>query len=111
MASEILLNTIATVRPKGQLSAANTEELQEQLSKAVKSSERSSILVDMSQVEFIDSASLMVITTAFREAQSMGRRFSICSLSPSVAIIFELTQLDKVFEIFENRRAYELTLI
>lgn len=110
MAQEMLLKKIATVEPKGHLSAANTKELEEQLASSVTNGECSIILVDMSRVDFIDSASLMVLATSFRKAQSMGRRFSICSVSPSVAIIFELTQLDKVFEIFENRRAFELTL-
>jgi anti-anti-sigma regulatory factor len=46
----------------------------------------------------------------FRLAQSLGRRFSLCSVPPSVRMMFELTQLDTVFEIFENRDSFEATL-
>ncbi|MDJ0727234.1 MAG: STAS domain-containing protein [Prochloraceae cyanobacterium] len=110
MANRLLLARIATVKPKGHLSAANTKALEEQLIKAIKSPENSIILVDMSQVNFIDSAALMVLVKVFRQAQSMNKRFSLCSVAPSVSIIFELCQLNNVFEIFETFQVFESTL-
>lgn len=100
-----------TVEPCGSVNAANACELQQLLTNAVKNDECAALLVDMRQVEFLDSAGLMAIIAAFRLAQSLNRRFSICSLLPSVRIIFELTQLDRVFEIFNNRNEFELALI
>lgn len=97
-----------TVEPSGSVNAANACELQQELTNAVKSEECSALLVDMRQVEFLDSAGLMAIVSAFRLAQSLNRRFSVCSLLPSVRMIFELTQLDRVFEIFNNRTEFEL---
>lgn len=101
---------IATFEPSGYVTAANVNEFQSQLTKAVTSGEYSTFLVDMKKVEFLDSAGLMSLVSAFRLAQSLGRRFSICSLAPSVRIIFELTQLDRVFDIFEDRAAFEILL-
>jgi anti-anti-sigma regulatory factor len=43
-------------------------------------------------------------------AQSLGKRFSLCSVSPSVRIVFELTQLDGAFEIFENKAMFEAAI-
>ncbi|MGK7876952.1 MAG: STAS domain-containing protein [Xenococcaceae cyanobacterium] len=107
MRSELNWAKIATVEPSGYLSAANASEFQRQLITAVASQEYSILLVDMSQVEFLDSAGLMVLVSAFCLAQSLGRHFSLCSVAPSVRIIFELTQLDKVFEIFDSRDDFE----
>ncbi len=110
MRSELGLTRIATVEPSGHVSAANVSEFQKQLTDAVASQQHAALLVDMSKVEFLDSAGLMALVGAFSQAQSLGRRFSICSVAPSVRIIFELAQLDKVFEIFENRAAFELAI-
>ena len=57
----------------------------------------------MSQVEALDSAGLMLLVSTLTLAQRLGKRFSLFEISPSVRIIFELTQLDRVFEILEDQ--------
>jgi anti-anti-sigma regulatory factor len=52
----------------------------------------------------------MALVSAFRLAQSRKQRFGLCCLAPSIRIIFELTQLDEAFEIFESRDAFTATL-
>jgi anti-sigma B factor antagonist len=110
MRSKLINKNLATLRPSGYVTAANVSAFHETLTTTVNSKEHSMFLVDMRQVEFLDSAGLMALVTAFRQAQNLGKRFSICSLAPSVRIIFELTQLDKVFEIFDDHQAFELFL-
>ncbi|BAZ44252.1 anti-sigma-factor antagonist [Chondrocystis sp. NIES-4102] len=107
MSSTKLRTEFKTFRPEGFVSAANASEFLESLSTEVKSSVDSALLVDMEAVEFMDSAGLMALIKAFRLSESLGRRFGICSLAPSVRIMFELTQLDKAFEIFENKDAFQ----
>ena len=109
MNSTQLRTKFTTFKPEGYLSAANSSQLQERLTTEVKSSVDSALLVDMAAVEFMDSAGLMVLIKAFRLAENLGRRFAICSLAPSVRIMFELTQLDKAFEIFDSRDAFQAT--
>lgn len=96
--------------PYGYITAANVTTFQETLTQLVTARENTIFLIDMEQVEFLDSAGLMALVAAFRLAQSLGKRFSLCSLAPSVRIIFELTQLDRAFEIFKDRVAFETAL-
>ena len=110
MRSKLIKTDLATLRPSGYVTAANVSDFHEKLTRTVSSDQHSVFLVDMHQVEFLDSAGLMALVTARRHAQAMGKRFSICSLAPSVRIIFELTQLDKVFEIFDDRQSFDLSL-
>ncbi|MEM8828473.1 MAG: STAS domain-containing protein [Cyanobacteria bacterium P01_G01_bin.19] len=110
MTSTKLCTQFATFRPEGFLSAANASEFLERLTVEVTSSKESALLVNMEAVEFMDSAGLMALIKAFRLAESLGHRFGICSLAPSVRIMFELTQLDKAFEIFEDRDAFEAAI-
>lgn len=107
MSSTKLCTQFTTFKPEGFLSAANASEFLERLSVEVTTSVESALLVNMEAVEFMDSAGLTALIQAFRLAETLGRRFGICSLAPSVRIMFELTQLDKAFEIYENQRAFE----
>jgi anti-anti-sigma factor len=93
----------AIIQPCGSLSAANAAKFQDQLNAAVLSNEHACLLVDMSLVDFIDSAGLMVLVSAHNTASNLNKRFSLCSVSKSTRMVFELTQLDQVFEILEDQ--------
>jgi anti-sigma B factor antagonist len=90
---------------QGHLNAANASTLQERLEMAVLCDTNTALLIDMSAVESLDSAGLMALVTTLTLAQRLNKRFSLCSLSPSIQIVFELTQLDRVFEIFDSASA------
>ncbi|MBR8834654.1 MAG: anti-sigma factor antagonist [Stigonema ocellatum SAG 48.90 = DSM 106950] len=106
---EAVLNytKITVIRPQGSLNATNALEFERDLTTALASCANTYLVVDLEQVESLDSASLMALVSALKMAQKLGQRFSLCSVSPSLKIIFELTQLDKVFEIFEGKVAFE----
>lgn len=110
MLSTLVDFQMTVIQPSGHVNAANASEFQDQLAKAVASGQHSVLLVDMQQVESLDSAGLMALVSALHIAQRLNRRFTLCSITPSIRIIFELTQLDQVFEIFENRVAFEASL-
>jgi len=107
MQSTLIRPNIIKIQPQGHVNASNAPEFQRQLTTAISSTQDSIVLVDMAQVESLDSAGLMALVSALRMAHNLNRRFSLCSVSPSLRIIFELTQLDKVFEIFENKTTFE----
>ncbi|MEM8722093.1 MAG: STAS domain-containing protein [Cyanobacteria bacterium P01_G01_bin.39] len=110
MNSTQLQTQFTTFRPEGSLSAANASEFLDRLTVEVKSSLNSALLVNMEAVEFMDSAGLMTLIKAFRLAESLGRKFGICSLAPSVRIMFELTQLDQAFEIYEDCSDFQVEI-
>lgn len=97
---------ITIIQPSGHLNASNAVEFQLQLTAAMMSEEHSVLLVDMHQVESLDSAGLMALVSALSLAQRLQCRFTLCCVAPSIRIIFELTQLDKAFEIFDSRDAF-----
>lgn len=110
MALAIMDSKLTILQPSGHINAANAEEFQRQLTKTV-ASEPHAVLIDMKQVESLDSAGLMALVSALSLAQSLKRRFSLCGIAPSIRIIFELTQLDRAFEIFESRDAFLATTV
>lgn len=93
----------AVIQPSGPLHSGNVITFQHQLNAAISSEQHSSLLVDMAQVESIDSDGLMALVSALSMSQRLNKRLSLCSISHSVRIILELTQLDRAFEILEGR--------
>jgi anti-anti-sigma factor len=107
MQSVLAQSPVTIVQPCGHLNASNAAGLQQQLMVAVSTQSSSAVLVDMSQVESLDSAGLMALVSALTRSQRLNQQFGLCCVSPSIRIIFELTQLDRVFEIFDSRSAFE----
>ena len=98
---------ITVIRPLDHLNAATCGEFGVQLMTAIAAPGVVSVLVDLDAVKFIDSAGLMALVSGLKQAKKMGRRFSLCSVSPGIKMILELSQLDRVFEIFENVDSFE----
>jgi anti-anti-sigma factor len=67
-------------------------------------------VIDLVRVDFIDSSGLIALAKGLSAARSSGCRLVICNLQPSVQIIFEVAQLDSVFEIFESYDAFVHTV-
>ncbi|MBF2063381.1 MAG: STAS domain-containing protein [Calothrix sp. C42_A2020_038] len=96
---------LTVVRPQGSLNAANALELERDLTAALRLDDSDGMLVNLANVESMDSAGLMALVSTLKQAQSINKRFSICCVSPALRIIFELTQLDSVFEILPDETA------
>lgn len=58
------------------------------------------LIVNMEDVSFIDSTGLSSLIHGMKRAREMDGDLRLCGLQQSVRMIFELTRLDKVFEIF-----------
>ncbi|MBE9180784.1 STAS domain-containing protein [Oculatella sp. LEGE 06141] len=110
MQSTLAKSQLKVVQPCGHINASNAADLQEQLTTIVSSRQYASLLVDMTNVESLDSAGLMALVSALTLSQQLNQRFGLCSVSPSIRIIFELTQLDRAFEIFEQRSTFEAAI-
>ncbi len=109
MQSVLVRPQTIVICPQGYVNAANASALQTQLAIAVTSEQTSALMVDLRDVESLDSAGLMVLVSTLSLAQKQNKRFSLCSMSASIRIIFELTQLDRVFEIFDDSAAFGAT--
>lgn len=112
----IVPNVLTHSRPKiveiqGDINAKNAVKLGQHLADIVSAQENSSLMVDMSQVVALDSAGLMILVSTLTLAQQLNKQFGLFGVSPSIRIIFELTQLDRVFEISESQLSPELDLI
>lgn len=59
-------------------------------------------LVNLSEVNFIDSSGLTSLVAGMRDADKIGGTFRICNVHPEAKLVFEVTMMDSVFEIYET---------
>ena len=66
---------------------------------------RNRLVIDMGNVEFVDSSGLSVLVSAVKAARASGGDVVLLDLSGPVRSLIELTRLHYVFEIFTDMRA------
>lgn len=91
-------------QPQQCLEAAAGNALEAELA-AIAQEQSRAIVIDMSAVDMVDSAGLFSLVSGLRTARSRGCRLVLCHLKPPVRLIFEISQLDRLFEIFETKEA------
>jgi anti-sigma B factor antagonist len=63
------------------------------------------ILLNLSKVEFIDSFGVGEILASFISTQNLGGRLKLSNISKKIYVVFEITMLIKVLEIFDSEDA------
>ena len=60
------------------------------------------LVVDLSDVTYIDSAGLAALIEAMQKVEGYGGKFLLAGLQETVRSIFEISRLDQVFQIFPD---------
>ncbi|MEL6939136.1 MAG: STAS domain-containing protein [Cyanobacteria bacterium J06598_1] len=96
---------VTVICPSGVLNAENVFSLEQQLVSIGRDKSVDELVVDMSYVDSLDNAGLVSLISALNGAQARFNRLSLCSVPPSVRIVFELTQLDRLFQMIDREPA------
>jgi anti-anti-sigma factor len=91
--------TVVTV--SGELDLASSGTLDEALEEAG-DSEPELVVLDLREVEFMDSSGLAVIVKAHQRAQNGGHRLGVINGSPQVQRLLSLTGMDERMTVVET---------
>jgi anti-sigma B factor antagonist len=83
------------------IDAANAKELKTQVGAALTASPR--LVLDLSHVQFIDSAGCGAVLSALRNATAAGGDLKVCGVCKTVRSLFQLVRLHKVVDLFNSR--------
>lgn len=83
------------------LDAHNSGELKTQMLKLFEDG-KSNLVVDLSDVRFVDSSGLGALVSGFKNASSRNGSLKLSGLQMQVKSMFELTRLHRVFEIYND---------
>ena len=96
--------TVARVEAASVLDALNVDQFGKEVQEYVRDHQGIHLLVDFQKVEYLSSAvltALLRIKRAIAEGQGTMR---LCALAKEIREVFELTNLDQIFVIDENRK-------
>ena len=91
---------VAVLRLTGRFDAHEAPDVQKALTSEITKS-KGRLLVNLSNVSFIDSRALATLVQGMKHCREAGGDLYLSNLEAPVRVIFELTRLDKAFEIFD----------
>ncbi|NTW52133.1 MAG: STAS domain-containing protein [Chlorobiaceae bacterium] len=92
--------TIGIAELTGRLDAQNSKELQKTFVSWLQKTR--CLVLDCSAVDFIDSSGLGAIVGCLRKTLEAAGELKLAGLNAKVAMVFELTQAERLFSIFTN---------
>ena len=97
---------VSVIALNGRLDAGSAEGVLTGVKKLL-AQNRVKIILDMSGVEFIDSAGVGILLASYRAVDAKGGTLKICAIQHQVEGILSLTRLGEFFEVFKDRASAE----
>ena len=94
---------------KGIIDTAHSNDVKNQIIEALNVG-ANTILIDCQDITFMNSAGLSTLVMLLKLAKQKGVRLCLCSIHDQVAILFETTGMNRVFEIFEDSHTFFQTI-
>ena len=79
------------------LNASNSKAFSKDLAPLLQ--DNAKVVLDLEQVQFIDSTGLGAMVSSLRKLHSAGGEMKLCGVSKPVRALFELVRMHKVFDI------------
>jgi anti-anti-sigma factor len=98
-------SVVQIIEPEGILDGTKTADFKQQIDQSIDSGV-DTILVDFSNVTFMDSSGLGALVKAFKTLQAADIRLFLCSINEQIKMLFELTSMDDYFTILSDRQEF-----
>ena len=97
--------TVVNFIDKKILDEQNIQIIGEQLFDLVANQGKKKILLNFGNVEFLSSAALGKLITLNKKVQSSGGKMIMCRIAKEIMEVFEITKLNKLFNIQKEEQA------
>ncbi|WP_050615626.1 anti-sigma F factor antagonist [Bacillus testis] len=90
--------TVLCIRLGGELDHHYAEDLKEKASKTIEMHQIKDIILNLSDLTFMDSSGLGVILGRYRQIKQQKGEMIVCAISPAVKRLFEMSGLFKIIQ-------------
>ena len=104
LAEESLDDQTHLIAVRGEVHVSTAPEFSERLNDAIAKG-MTGVVIDMTNVDFIDSTGLSVLLNALRRVTRQQGSLALAVSNPTVLRLFEITRLDSTFDIAPDREA------
>lgn len=100
------MSTACTVlQPSNTLTASTAQSLLREINECLQAKTKT-ILIDCQDLAFIDSSGLGILVSLHAKLKLAGGKLYLCSLNEQARCLFDITDMDRIFEIFPDRDAF-----
>lgn len=99
-----VIHDILLVRLSGELDHHTAEELRNQITSKMENQKIVHIVLNLENLSFMDSSGLGVILGRYKQIKSNGGEMVVCSISPSIKRLFEMSGLFKIIRLEQNEK-------
>lgn len=96
---------ILIVRLSGELDHHTAEQVRTQIEEELSTGLYSDLVLNLSQLTFMDSSGLGVILGRIKRISQLGGKMVLCAVHPSITRLFELSGLFKILERYDSEQA------
>jgi len=93
-------NTVAVVKISGNLEASNADELKTRFQKDITKSK--DYVFDLEEMDFVDSTGLGALVACLKYSVEREGTIKIANLQAKPKMLFEITRVYKIFDIFDT---------
>ncbi|BCL33901.1 STAS domain-containing protein [Nostoc sp. MS1] len=102
--------TVKVIEPSGILDGIRGNQLRREVNDILDSGIEI-LLIDMKEVKFIDSSGLGSLVSAMQLVRNANAKLFVCSISDQVRMLFELTKMDRIFQVFVDQDDFHRQLL
>ncbi|CAG9622363.1 anti-sigma F factor antagonist [Sutcliffiella rhizosphaerae] len=95
---------VLCIRLAGELDHHTAENLREKASGIIEKHQITHIILNLKQLSFMDSSGLGVILGRYKQIKNNGGEMVVCSISPPVKRLFEMSGLFKIIRLEESEQ-------
>lgn len=96
---------VEIIQLSGILDATQGQRLRQLVSEILEAGNRT-ILLDCATVDFMDSAGLGALAVVLKQVRASGGHLALCGTNDQIKMLFELTNMNKLFEIFASPEVF-----
>jgi anti-sigma B factor antagonist len=102
--------TVASFRGASILDVLTIQHVGRDLFDLVEGQKKKAVVLDFADVRFLSSQAFGILLALRRKCDALGTAVALCSIHPALVRVFELTNLNKMFKIYEQRDEAILSL-
>ena len=96
---------VAVVAVSGEIDVATSEAFEDALAASVRDRDEAGVVVDLTDVTFMDSSGLNALVRAMERHKRLGSNLAVATSDSRITTLFEVSRLDNVLRLYRSRDA------
>ena len=103
-------SVVKVFQPSGILDGIQGTQLRKDINAAVETGV-DIVLLDFQDITFMNSSGLGTLLAALKIVRATSSKIFLCSINEQVNMVFEMTKMERLFQIFTNRNEFENAIL